>query len=887
MFKRFKILIGFIAAIFISASSIGLAYWYFGDQTYTPDVNQEIMVDNIKENYTFGRNEEESKTYTLYLFPSTAYAEIYDNYLNHGSNLKPEEAFGYFTVSFDAEGNKVINVNRDKVDTTNNKYENYVSLISKDDEYKNAYLSYDYDEVYRASNTINSNNKTYELNGLGEPNLENSSDFAGNNDFSNKEGNGNRFDSENKYRYDRFGAWGDLHSYKSSESNNLVTFGTKGTDGTVHYGYDLGRYLPQKLEVSQSITVDNFLKYTMEPITSMGDAHYPWGWYNLKFCSWVTFNGNESPYTYYDNWLSLSTGAQCAGDIDEYFDIMRNLDEYADENNVIRLFPYFSNGKGYKQYAGSNDIWGNPQYVAESARYEYGMRDAFKFSTNNTRKYLMYNSEVLYNSNSEYFESNTIDNAAYAVLPNISITSNTTSITIQCGYLDNDANVASWSGDWSTVLNLDVNAITNNLVNEYGYGLYNFYVFIGNCENSSEDYRNDLKGIGSDADLIFNHATTSTINWPKLFNKKIIRLNTVRYAYSTKVFSWLVYYHRPLTIAFEKVSEGRLYKDIPVKSNSGGSSTTDNNETIEYEYSGTTSDFDSFINSSYDNANAFIMTNQSIYNYKSENGNYTLDTTKDYSANNPYIYVAKNVDLTNKDNDVFQILFNKVYNGEIIFDINCTGMPQDIVYNPELVTDESGKSSYMYNTYNIYHSAKSYFSSANLLIGDQSRSAFKINIHGMYDFILIYDEEPNSNTIHVYCRRHESNFIKLFPSKDVINVDEDGFAIHKNSDDTELSTLEWKLECAIGDTLTASSLGLDLNNNEINFENALKGCVQEISGSKNPIYSNYIVRDYVTSRIVAYFDSSNVLHCNFQIEKNYLLYVEHLSSTSTGNVQNN
>ena len=525
----------------------------------------------------------------------------------------------------------------------------------------------------------------------------------------------------------------------------------------------------------------------------------------------------------------------------------------------------------------------------------------------------MYNSEILRSSQGrDYCTKSNIINAAYAVLPNFRVTSSIDSIKLDCGYLPELPTHGKWPGGWNNILTLNSSDITN-LINLNGEGLYNFYVLVGDCETGTGFYDTRKYGDGNDehehlsininnvTESMFDNATNNN-GWNKITNKKLIQFTADNSSnYSLSVFKnhitglhWgtlhrddYYEYIRPVVIAYEKVSEGRLYKDIPVKSNSGDSSTTDNNEIIEYEYSGTTSDFDSFINSSYDNANAFIMTNQSIYNYKSENGNYTLDTTKDYSANNPYIYIAKNVDLTNRDNDVFQILFNKVYNGEIVFDINCTGMPQDIVYNPELVTNESGESSYMYNTYNIYHSAKSYFSSANLLIGDESRSAFKINIHGMYDFILIYDEEPNSNTIHVYCRRHESNFIKLFPSKDVINVDEDGFAIHKNGDDTELNTLEWKLECAIGDTLTPSSLGLDLNNNEINFENALKGCVQEISGSKNPIYSNYIVRDYVTSQIVAYFDSSNVLHCNFQIEKNYLLYVEHLSSTSTGNVQNN
>lgn len=848
MFKRIRILFGLIIAVLIATCSIGVSFWYFGGKTFSPDITQEMMVDNIKENYSFGRTDDTNKTYTIYLFPSTVYADIYDNYLNGNSSVLPENAFGYFTVGYDDKGNKVANVDTTNVDTTSFRYTNYFSYITSN-EYNNVYLSDDYERVYTFDNQGNiavsdSNGDKLYLNGLGEPNIPTLEVFTGYDyDFNDpSEGDENRFNSKNKFRYDRFGAWDEYHSYKRSKNDDdSYSFDTSSKD--------LGRYLPQKLIVQQSITVDDFLNLTSQPITSMGDAHSGYGWYNLEFTSWVTFKDNKDfPYIYdQSNSNNKKLSGFMAGDITSYFDIMRNLAEYADSNNVIRLFPYFSNGKGYI----SNSYNNNNEYL------KYGARDAIRIVTDsdngNTKNsgekhYFMYNTKTL-NSGliSDY-------NAIYCTIPNLNISKDISDLIIEVSPYNTNG-YGQWGGNWDQFLRLSNTDIVNNLISKYGEGLYNFYVVIADYD-SIDGHRNDYYSAVYD-DIVAN--ITSENSWSELQNKRLFTLDNVTKKYMFD-YTWLFrrYYCRPVAMFFEKVSESRIYKNMP--------------STIESD-----TNYTSIINDKYKDADSFIMTNESIFGLVDNN----VDTSRNYSQNNPYIYIARNVDLTDRSTPIFQILFNKIYNDNIIFDLgDANSMPDQIVYNPE--KNDSG--GYEYNIYNVFRKAKFYFNSTSIIInnaGTKSAFGIKDNEYGMYDFILIYNSSNNSDgkdDVDVYCRRHEANFIKIFPSKESIKIDSNtGFAIHTAADGTsEIDDLLWKLDCAVGDKLTTASLGksykdANVDNANMSLGNFLTSYTTDVDITPEEL----ILRDSVTKKIVAYYKNGSWV-CDFDIEKNYLFYFEKL-----------
>lgn len=159
----------------------------------------------------------------------------------------------------------------------------------------------------------------------------------------------------NLHLYDRFGAW-----------------------RYVEYGE--GRYMPLKITVDENFSFDYFSTVVKEPISSMCD---PLEWYNLTFSEWAYVDVSEYKYDeetgkrsglpYYaqiakdiiekvdNNEKTIFTQEQMrvtnafkSFDMAQYFDIMQDFSKYADSDNIIRLFPTFSNGKNYIAAADCN-----------------------------------------------------------------------------------------------------------------------------------------------------------------------------------------------------------------------------------------------------------------------------------------------------------------------------------------------------------------------------------------------------------------------------------------------------------------------------------------------------------------------------------------------------
>ena len=112
--KIFNKLLLILSTLTIGVTSFGISAWYFNEQKeISNEIESNFKIDDIKENYRFGKDEEE-KTYTIYFFPSTAYMFLYGRYLvdetnTYGTHHLPEEEFGYKEVLTNENGNVLLN----------------------------------------------------------------------------------------------------------------------------------------------------------------------------------------------------------------------------------------------------------------------------------------------------------------------------------------------------------------------------------------------------------------------------------------------------------------------------------------------------------------------------------------------------------------------------------------------------------------------------------------------------------------------------------------------------------------------------------------------------------------------------------------------------------
>ena len=841
MFRKLRTFLISLALVLVATIGTAFSIFYFGDLNfYINDLDQELRVDNVKENYSFGRDEELDTEYTIYLFPSSLYAVIYDDYLNkiydddlnnNETAIKPEEAFGYIEASL--ENGEVTYTPYTEGKKGYNDYKNYYEYVSS----LGSSTYYVDKEDYQHSENSNSvyvvkNNGITQYYDIGDPTLplnpKFSNDSLGDDDQ-------NMYLNRNQFRYDRFGAW-----------ENLDALGRNDSGAYDVSSKDMGRYLPQKLVVRQSITAEYFQTYTIEPITSMGDSH---GWYNLTFSSWTSFSINkkasnyERPYIN-DGSIDFSLWPFLSGDISSYFDIMRNLEIYADDSNVLRLFPYFSNGKHYETNVPS-----------------YGGRDALKIvysspdSDNNSEKYFMYNNIGLTPpSNYEL-----VNNVYYSVLSNIRLESGLyDKFQIQAAVSSTPS--AGWVGEWTNVCPNSLNI--DNIVNTYGDGLYNFYFFVGNSGVESDDYEapwwnpfdND-KYISSITDIP-SYVIQNETDWGELYQKKLITIGPTndesKFIEGSANGSNA---KRPIAICIEKVSEGRLYKDLNSKYSSEG-------------------ELQQVINNSYNQADNFVMYTYPIHSTTSNNNE--LIVGNNIVENNPYVYLLRNVNFTDVENLSFQIRFSQSYIPNTKFNLEGSGGGNPVILNP---TNSNG--TYSYNENQVFIPASNYFNVSAISFNDgvgTSQECFTLGDYtnkGVYDILLIYRATSGDvDEFEMYAYRHTINFIKLYKVGTNIKVDDNtGLAIHTKEDGSALDEQIWMGRANIGENLDPSNFMSSETNSSgqlISLQDALKNYL----GNDSNTYSNYIVRDYVTDQIVMYYHNGAWQTDNFVILKNYLFIVE-------------
>lgn len=595
---------------------------------------------------------------------------------------------------------------------------------------------------------------------------------------------------------------------------------------------------------------------------------------------------------------------------------MQNPSKYADGDNVIRLFPVFSNGKNSSASAVSD---GGGDAIQASFSY----KDDFKTSINNdimpSSTKLTYSSYTYRGTNNGFYDYS-VD---YAVLKNVEIKKdkyNSITFKIDTTYFDGRPH---WGGHWIEVYPLDANYITD-FVTTYGEGLYTFYLFLGNRgENSSISNTTAFPKV-NDKTLLENAVSYSDSS-NELFNKHLISVDSPKWAQTDKGRGDqgdgssvnTPNYSRPVALAVEKVTNLRLVSDIPIAVDDNGEATDDQ-------------DWDSIdgnIQQGLLNAKNFTIADE-VYGFDDdiyEMDNINLNLGERLDTNNPYIYVIQNADFRFVNNLYFQIRFSNDYINNAMnvttdyFSITTNKPKKYVAYsvNGQILKFKFQDSAYPDNDVFIQN--------ASAGSGNNARQGFKLkdyNARGIYDILLIsHGTSGNSQQYYMYVNRHTNSFIKLFygnpgtfeftSTGSTEQQKGNSFVRHKlpSEDTTEgdtqardnKSTLLWNGQTYLGEYLTTSTTGTRYYRDDSNVSNVEQEIEKPYDASLyaairdkcrlTPGEDNvYKIIDAVTGRVVAYYNSgvgriftsegstgsgdSNDAINLFTIMKNYVLYID-------------
>lgn len=723
--------------------------WYFENINHVHELPVDIGIDDIEENYSFSNTRIEEEKYTIYFFPSVLYLKQYYEYLNDSTQIKPED----------------MNINGD--------YDSYYLNIVRqnnyylDDYHGSASVEYNHDVIYREQYQ----NKNY-INPYYEPNNQNETINIG------YVGESFILDSlesrltRNVHRYDRFGYWKD----KNFKNN---------------------RYGPIKIEnisVLDAGTFQNLIPN--DPLSDMSDQA---GWYNLSFSAWTYIDTNLGPingYPYDRSNESDPLEIECFTnkDIRHYFDALNSLEMYADEDNIIRLFPHFSCGLNY----------------TTSDTREQGRRDAIKALVDGEEKYLFYNGEA-------HLEVNSVPYVKTASLINVYLDNNST-LDLQIRRLEGEDGYENGDDQWRSFYNR--NNELNNVINSYGRGLYNLYLFVGNSGSNfyhvGEWWEQSDSVDGRDINDSINQIPNNSL----LKGKYLTQLSS---GFADSNGGIADKNSRPYILYIEKVLDLRLIDEINLNSN------------IEEYVNG--GDGESGV---YNQMPNFITYNGSVTNIDGSNINYS------------YAYVLRNADFLQEYGTYFQIRFGRQY----INALNFTSPNSNIVVG-------EGELARTFQPYTNFFDAFSLLGSSNQMLSRPKDG--NDELYSVYDFVILYD---GFSSLSLYAYRHENLFVKIF--RDNPDRNNEGFAIHSSTSNAEITKgLIWKSTFASGDYLSLNKS--DTNN--VTIENALK------TYFNNNNITSCLVRDRVSNIIVFRYSNNDLSlnDTNFVIRKNYIFYLDEIN----------
>lgn len=690
-----------------------------------------------------------------------------------------------------------------------------------------------------------------------------------------------------QYRNDRFGFWTSFYDWDDPNNSSQ----TRPQNAA-------SRYLPIKITVNGNLTPDDMAKVIPSVSASTFDSHY-----------WFDYTSNVWTYTKANTTTEYTTavGGFTAKDITNIFDIMQNPSRYA-ENNVIRLYPVFSNGKNYESRDPTN---GGSDGIRAEFKYKEGATPTINNSLLPDQTKLTYagGSGNTYKYGSEY-------NLNYAILKNVELVKNRyESIVFRA---TTTASPGEWGNNWTEIYKLNSDAI-NDFVDRYGAGLYTIYLFIGGRATNVNQGPTPFSGTkiinhvtkeDSEAgnDLKDKHLMSIYDNGKKMF----VGTGNDGFKYITGGDN-IRDDARPVGLTIEKVTNFRLVTDIPIREDGDGKPS--NNQDWGA--------IDESVHQGLLHAENFIMAD-SVYKLSQEEFK-TEDLTLDkitgndrLDSDNPYIYVIQNADFRFVNNLYFQIRFSNDYiKNALEVRTNYANVPQGtaqyVAYeiNGQLIKFQfqSGDEIFIDNV-------------GPVGTGDTARSGFKLkdyNSRGIYDILLVSTGDTsgtdNKQTLNMYINRHTNSFIKLFKGnpgtfeyKDPEVIDSTfstDFVRHKlpSEDDTaedgqsrvESSTLLWNGHTYLGEYLATNTSGIAYTLSEgdeeekesgpSTFFEAVKNCLG-ITPGNDLIYP---IIDAVTGKAIAYYNSGvgriftdsgstgggdNSSIDLFNIMKNYVLYID-------------
>lgn len=677
---------------------------------FTASSNSAIGVgqDDIAENYSFneGSNKYNLKNYTIYLFPSTIYLNLYLDYLNGKSTRKPEEVYGHIypllkedgSIEYDSTGSVQYETSDDSGD------ENYLTdYLHTGGIYEKTYLTSDttqieryYKGVYEDSNWLTRTGAETYL--YGDPIYD-----------------------EVQVSYKKYTSYDEQHNYRNLHLYDRFGFWPKVRK-------DTGRYMPLKINVDKNFSSGFYEEVVKRPLTDMGD---PRGWYCYSFTLWSYVKiikdgegkkvGYQAPYYARNDLITnLSTGNKnfygdgknvdpalssfCPTTVSQYFDLMGDFSTYADEEGIIRLFPKFSNGKTYDETNSTVDSSGETNLPCG---FLNGGADAMRMAPTYQNSSVFDQHDYYFSYLSELENFNKATNIGVGILPNVLVDSYTSlefQISTSYGY-------ANWGSGWSNVFYLNQTNL-ENLVSSYGEGFYNIYIFLESIGSSGSSKTTNLNQLIS---------TLKTADSEDNFFSTLAGKNFYEPLSSTVVNG------KSVAIAFEKVRDTRIIMNIPT------ATPTENYIQTKYE-----------------------LTNQ-YFRYLSEDVYSTtaglnvvenINTTRPINDRYQYCYILNGVDFTNANTPNFQIRFQKRYRDNLQFcgtgGISGTedlAPNVDLIYNPEKINNqgEFTKEQRFINAFEYY------FKAEKTLISNGSKTEEQIvfqlkneEFKGVYDLLLIY-----------------------------------------------------------------------------------------------------------------------------------------------------
>lgn len=719
-----------------------------------------------------------------------------------------------------------------------------------------------------------------------------------------------------QYRNDRFGFWTPFYDWSDPANQNAYKELTNAGDNPAD------RYLPIKITVNGNLTPEDMSKVIPSVSASMFDKEY---WFDYTANVW-TYVGKDSSNNvdFLTKTYTSAVDGFTAKDITNIFDIMQHPSKYADSNNVIRLFPVFSNGKNYNSSltdGGRDSLKADFKYKSNTS--------TITNSINPTSTKLTYSS-VTYTSasgNDLSLPGYNYD-VNYAVLKNVDLQKDKyDSITIK---MSPAYGIHNWGEKgWYDLYSIS-GSVINQFVAKFGEGLYTFYLFIGNSasHNGTQYNSTPFPTIGEDSLISY---ITNDLNYSsnelkfKHLNGIVDSSNNYNIS-ATSSFTFFTSsepnygtigaYDRPIGLAVEKVTNLRLVTDIPI--DDGGNQDWGS--------------IDSNVEQGLINAQNFTIADD-VYEILEEdylNDDFNNPIGAPIDLTNPYIYIIQNADFRFVNNLYFQIRYSNKY---IDGGMNVT---TDYTY----VADPAKTPKYLaYKIQNQLIKFKFQDTADNDVFienatvkgsGGVTRDGFKLkdyNARGIYDILLVTtSDEGGKRAMNMYVNRHTNSFIKLFNGypgtfKNEINLGEtsvdDIFVRHKlpsedkNQARWDTSTLLWNGKTYLGEYLTSNSKGDEYVKNDNTTEETPSGeSISFLKAIKNELGVTpgndiiYPIKDAVTGQAIAYYNSGvGRLYTNegsvfddetnlnlFTIMKNYVLYIvnpEGFYGTWTGKVGQN